>query len=253
MILDRFRLDGKRALVTGASRGIGQAIAIALAEAGADVVVVSRKEAALRRTAEAVENAGRTALVAVANCGRRDDIAALGERVRVEWGGVDILVNNAATNPVMGPLTTIEEAAWDKTFDVNLKGPYLLVKEFVGGMKTRGWGRVINITSNGAFRPVAALSTYCITKAAMVTMTKVLAQELGRFGINVNAIAPGLVETQMSSALMADRAALERTLETFSLGRVGQPHEIAGIAVYLASEASSFATGETFVVDGGMV
>ena len=251
MILDQFRLDGKRALVTGASRGIGQAIAIALAEAGADVVVVSRKEAALRATADAIEKAGRKALVVPANCGRKEDIAALAAHVRDQWGGVDILVNNAATNPVMGPLTTVEEAAWDKTFDVNLKGPYLLVKELVPAMKERGWGRIVNISSNGGLRPAAALSVYCITKAALIAMTTVLAQELGRFGINVNAIAPGLVETQMASALTSNPDLLERTLETTSLHRIGQPVDIAGLALYLASEASSFVTGEVFVADGG--
>jgi dehydrogenase/reductase SDR family member 4 len=251
MILDKFRLDGKKALVTGASRGIGRAIAIAYAEAGADVVLVSRNETALRETAEVVAQTGRRALVAPAHCGKAAEIAALADRVRHEWEGIDILVNNAGTNPVMGPLTGIEEAAWDKTFDVNLKGPYLLVKAFAPDMRARRWGRIINMSSNGGVRPAAVLSTYCITKAALIAMTRVLAQELGPDGITVNAIAPGLIETRLASALTSDKRILELSLERTILRRLGQPDDIAGLAVYLASEASSLITGEVIVIDGG--
>ena len=250
MILDKFRLGGKKALVTGASRGIGKAIAIAYAEAGADVVLVSRKEDALRETAAEVERAGRKALVIPANCGKAADIAALAERVQ-EWGGIDILVNNAATNPVMGVLTTVDESAWDKTMDVNLKGPYLLTKALCGAMKERRWGRIINMSSVGGIRPNAILSVYNITKAGLIAMTKVLAQEFGSYGVTVNAIAPGLIETKFSTALTQNEAILKRSLESCALGRVGAPEEIAGIALYLASEAGSYTTGEVFVVDGG--
>jgi len=250
MILDKFRLDGKKALVTGASRGIGKAIAIAYAEAGADVVLVSRKEEALRETAVEVERAGRKALVIPANCGKPADIAALAARLE-DWGGVDILVNNAATNPVMGVLTTVEESAWDKTMDVNLKGPYLLTRALCGVMKERGWGRVINMSSVGGIRPNAILSVYNISKAGLIAMTKVLAQELGHYGITVNAIAPGLIETKFSTALTQNEAILKRSLESCALGRVGAPEEIAGIALYLASEAGSYTSGEVFVIDGG--
>jgi NAD(P)-dependent dehydrogenase (short-subunit alcohol dehydrogenase family) len=251
MILDKFRLDGKTALVTGASRGIGRAIAIAYAEAGADVVLVSRNEGALRETAEAVERVGRRAMVAPAHCGQPAEIATLAERVRRECGGIDILVNNAGTNPVMGPLTSVEEAAWDKTFDVNLKGPYLLVKAFAPEMRSRGWGRIINMSSNGGVRPAAVLSTYCITKAALIAMTRVLAQELGPDGITVNAIAPGLIETRLASALTSNEEILAQALERTILRRLGQPEDIAGLAVYLASEASWLITGEVIVIDGG--
>jgi dehydrogenase/reductase SDR family member 4 len=253
MILDKFRLDGKIALVTGASRGIGRAIAIAYAEAGADVVLVSRNEVALRETAEMVKQTGRRALVAPAHCGKAAEIAALADRVRQEWGGIDILVNNAGTNPVMGPLTAVEEAAWDKTFDVNLKGPYLLVKAFAPDMRARHWGRIINMSSNGGVRPTVMLSAYCLTKAALVAMTRVLAQELGPDGITVNAIAPGLVDTRMASVLTSDERILELALERTILHRLGQPEDIAGLAVYLASEASWLITGEVIVIDGGQV
>ncbi len=251
MILDKFRLDGKKALVTGASRGIGQAVAVALAQAGADVVVVSRKEAALRDTAAAVEASGRRALVMPAHCGKADEVEALAAQVLSAWGGIDILVNNAATNPVMGPLTTVEEPGWDKTFEVNLKGPYRLVRAFAPGMKERRWGRIINMASVGGIRPNAMLSVYNITKAGLIAMNRVLAEELGPHGITVNAIAPGLIDTYFSAALTQNEAVLGHILETTPLRRVGVPEDIAGIALYLASEASAFATGQVFVVDGG--
>jgi dehydrogenase/reductase SDR family member 4 len=251
MILDKFRLDGKKALITGASRGIGRAIAVAYAEAGADVVLVSRNEEALRETAGDIERTGRRALVAPAHCGKADEIAALADKVRAEWGGIDILVNNAGTNPVMGPVTAVEEPAWDKTFDVNLKGPYLLAKAFAPGMRAQRWGRIINMSSNGGVRPAAVLSTYCITKAALIAMTRVLAQELGPDGITVNAIAPGLIETRLASALTSDKRILDLSLERTILRRLGQPEDIAGLAVFLASEASWLITGEVIVIDGG--
>jgi len=251
MILDKFRLDSKKALITGASRGIGRAIAVAYAEAGADVVLVSRNEEALRDTAKAVEATGRRALVVPAHCGKAAEIAALADRVRQEWGGIDILVNNAGTNPVMGPLTSVEEPAWDKTFDVNLKGPYLLVKAFAAEMRASGWGRIINMASNGGVRPAAILSTYCITKAGLIAMTRVLAQELGTDGITVNAIAPGLINTRLASALTSDKAILDLALERTILHRLGEPEEVAALALYLASEASSLITGEVFLIDGG--
>ncbi len=251
MVLEKFRLDGKRALVTGASRGIGQAIAIAYAEAGADVVLVSRKEEALRETAAAVEKLGRRALVVPANCGRAEDIAGLAETVRAQWGGVDILVNNAGTNPVMGALTGVDEAAWDKTMAVNLKGPYLLARALAPVMKAQGWGRIVNIASTSGVRPTALLSVYSISKAGLIAMTKVLAQELGGYGITVNAIAPGLVETRFSSALWQNPEVRNRTLETCALHRLGKPDDISGLALYLASDASAFLTGEVIVIDGG--
>ena len=251
MVLDKFRLDGKKALVTGASRGIGQAIAVAYAEAGADVVLVSRKGEALRDTASQVERAGRRALVAPAHVGKAEDIAALAEKVNNEWGGIDILVNNAGTNPVPGPLTGVDETAWDKTFDVNLKGPYLLAKAFAPGMRARHWGRIINMSSNGGVRPSLFLSVYCITKAALIAMTRVLAQELGADGITVNAIAPGLVETRFSSAMTSNEAVLAAMLDRTILRRLGHPEDISGLALFLASDASSLITGETIVIDAG--
>jgi len=251
MILDKFRLDGKKALVTGASRGIGQAIAVAFAEAGADVVLVSRKEEALRETARAVEGTGRRALIVPAHCGKADEIARLAQKVHEQWGGIDILVNNAGTNPVMGPLTSIDEPAWDKTFDVNLKGPYLLARAFAPHMRAQSWGRIINMSSNGGVRPEAILSAYCITKAALIAMTRVLAQELGTDNITVNAIAPGLIETRFASALTSNEEILRASLERTILRRLGQPHDIAGLAVFLASDASWLITGEVIVIDGG--
>lgn len=253
MILDTFRLDGKKALVTGASRGIGKAIAVAYAEAGADVVLVSRKAAVLEETAQEIGRLGRKALVVPANCGKAEEIRALAQRVEAEWGGVDILVNNAGTNPMMGVLTSVEESVWDKTMDVNLKGPYLLAAALCPPMKARGWGRIINMSSVGGLRPNPILSVYNISKAALNAMTRVLSQELGGYGITVNAIAPGLIKTRFSSALTENEVILKRSVEGSALGRIGAPEEIAGIALYLASEASSFTTGEVFVVDGGVM
>ncbi len=251
MILDRFRLDGKRALVTGASRGIGRAIALGLAEAGADVVLASRKEADLQSVAQDVERTGRRAMVVPTHVGKGGDIRALVDRVDTAWGGIDILVNNAGTNPTMGGLTTVEEAAWDKTFEVNLKGPYLLAKAIAPGMQARKWGRIINISSIGGVNPMPALSVYSITKAGVNALTKVLAAELGRSGITVNAIAPGLIDTRFSAALTGNDAILLRTLENTAVGRVGQPEDIVGLAVYLASEAAAFVSGQILLVDGG--
>jgi dehydrogenase/reductase SDR family protein 4 len=251
MILDRFRLDGRRALVTGASRGIGRAVALGLAEAGADVVLVSRKEADLRAVAPEIERTGRRSMVVPAHVGKASDIQSLVNRVNTTWGGIDILVNNAGTNPAMGPLTTLEEPAWDKTFEVNLKGPYLLAKAVAPGMTQRGWGRIINMSSVGGINPSPVLSVYGITKAGLNAMTKVLAAELGRSGVTVNAIAPGLIDTRFSAALTGDTAILSHTLENTALGRIGQPEDIVGMAVYLASDAAAFVTGQILVIDGG--
>jgi dehydrogenase/reductase SDR family member 4 len=253
MVLDGFRLDGKRALVTGASRGIGRAIAIGLAEAGADVVLVSRKQESLQAVVPEIERSGRRALVVAAHVGKSDDIRRLVDTVNAAWGGIDILVNNAGTNPAMGPLTTIDESAWDKTFEVNLRGPYLLAKAIAPGMVERKWGRIINISSVGGINPSPVLSVYGITKAGLNAMTKVLAAELGRSGITVNAIAPGLIETRFSAALTGNEAILSHTLENTAVGRIGQPEEIVGMAFYLASDASAFVTGQILVIDGGRV
>ncbi len=252
-VLDRFRLDGKRALITGASRGIGRAIAIGMAEAGADVVLVSRKEPDLTLVAAEITRRGRRALVVPAHVGKAAAIEGLMQTVTAAWGGIDILVNNAGTNPVMGVLTTVDEPAWDKTFDVNLKGPYLLAKAVAPGMKERQWGRIINISSVGGITPSAALSVYGITKAGLNAMTKVLAAELGSSGITVNAIAPGLIDTRFAAALTGNPAIVQHTIETTAVGRVGQPEDIVGMAVYLASPAASYVSGQVLVIDGGRI
>jgi dehydrogenase/reductase SDR family protein 4 len=253
MILDRFRLDGKRALVTGASRGIGRAIAIGLAEAGADVILSSRKADALNAVAAEIAHTGRRTLVVPTHVGKAADIRTLADQVNAAWGGIDILVNNAGTNPTMGPLTTVDEAAWDKTFEVNLKGPYLLVQALAAGMRERRWGRIINISSVGGLDPTPLLSVYGITKAGLNAMTKVLAAELGSSGVTVNAIAPGLIDTRFSAALTGNQAIVNHMLQSTALGRIGQPEDVVGMAVYLASEAAAFVTGQILLVDGGRV
>jgi len=249
----RFSLEGKTALVTGGTRGIGRAIAEAFAAAGAEVIVSSRKAEAVEAGAEAIREAGGKAIGIVAHMGREDAIAGLVEELARRSLEVDVLVNNAATNPVYGDLLDTELAAWNKILEVNLTGPFLLSKLLGGGMAARGRGSIVNITSAGALKPGDGLGAYCVSKAALVTLTQAFAKELGPKGVRVNAIACGLVETDMSRVLFSNRAAYEAILADCSLGRHAQPEEMASAAIFLASDAASYVNGELLVVDGGTI
>jgi NAD(P)-dependent dehydrogenase (short-subunit alcohol dehydrogenase family) len=247
----RFDLSGRVALVTGDSRGIGSAIAHALAEQGAQVVLSSRKQADLE------EEAGRinaqypeTASAIAAHAGRPEDLERLVGEVMQRFSRIDILVNNAATNPYFGPVMGAELAAWDKTFEVNLRGMFILTKlVYEASMETHG-GSVVNVASVGGLRPGLGLGVYNITKAGVIMFTRQVAKEIGG-KVRVNAVAPGLIKTRFAEALWGNEAILDRVLQANPMGRIGVPEEVASAVVFLASDAASYINGEVIVIDGG--
>jgi NAD(P)-dependent dehydrogenase (short-subunit alcohol dehydrogenase family) len=239
------RLDGKAALVTGASRGIGRAIAAALAEAGARVLISSRKEDALKEAASTMT--GEVEWFA-ANAGDEDAAGACVQACVERLGGIDILVNNAATNPYMGPLIGIDRPRADKTVQVNQWGVLMWTQLAWAASMEQGGGTVINIASIGGFGVEPSIGYYNVTKAAVIHLTKQLAKELSP-GVRVNAIAPGLVKTDMARALW--EPAEQQIAKGLPLQRLGEPEDIANAAVFLASDAASWMTGHTLVVDGG--
>jgi NAD(P)-dependent dehydrogenase (short-subunit alcohol dehydrogenase family) len=245
-------LSGKVAVVTGASRGIGAAIAEAFAGAGARVVLASRKLEGLEATAERLRAAGGEALAVACHTGRAAEVETLAARAEEAFGGIDVLVNNAATNPHFGPLLTADEAHWDKTFEVNVKGYVHAIRACVPRMRKRGAGAIVNVASVAGLAPHAGLGVYGVSKAAVIMLTKTLAAELAP-AIRVNAIAPGLIETRFSEALWSPSEARERALRAIPQGRIGQPADLVGAALYLASDASRFTTGALVVIDGGQM
>jgi NAD(P)-dependent dehydrogenase (short-subunit alcohol dehydrogenase family) len=243
-----FTLTDKVVVVTGASRGIGEAIALACVEAGAAVALASRKQEGLDDVAAAITEAGGTALAIACHMGKPDEVDALFSRVTDELGPVSGLVNNAGTNPYFGPMLGISDAAFDKTFEVNVKGYLSAVRAFAD--RADG-GSIVNIASVTGVEAAPLQGVYGMTKAAVISMTMTLAVELGP-AFRVNAIAPGLVETRFASALIHNDEIRERVVGGTALQRHAQPHEMAGTAVYLLSDASSYTTGQTIVADGGM-
>ncbi len=246
-----FDLTGKVALITGASRGIGQAIAETYAAAGAKVVLVSRKQEGLDAVAETIRGNGGDALPIAAHTGSDEAVQAVVAQAVGHYGGIDIVVNNAATNPHFGGILTAEESHWDKILDVNVKGYFRVIKACVPSMKARGGGKVINMASIAGLKPQVMMGVYCVSKAAVLMMTEVLAAELAVDNIQVNAIAPGFVKTKFSQAIWSTPAIHDAVMKTIPQGRIAEPGELTGIALYLASEASSFTTGATFLIDGG--
>ncbi len=246
-----FDLTGKVAIVTGASRGIGEAIARAYAQAGAKVVLSSRKQEALEAVARSIQEAGGTALAVAAHTGSSEAVQALVERTLEAFGGVDILVNNAATNPHFGPILTAEESQWAKILDVNVVGYFRTAKACAESMGSRGGGKIINMASIAGKRPQPGMGVYCVSKAGVIMLTQVLAVELAELNIQVNAIAPGFVKTRFSSAIWSNPQINQAVLETIPQRRMASPEELTGIALYLAAPASDFTTGATFLVDGG--
>ena len=250
--MNEFSLDDKVALVTGASRGIGRAIALRLARAGAKVVVSSRKLDGVQAVADEITAAGGEALAVQAHVGKSDDVTALVARTLEAFGRVDIAVNNAGTNPHFGPLLSADEAAWDKTLDTNAKGVFRVCKAVAPSMEKQGGGKIINVASIAGLRPSPGMGVYSVSKAAILMLTQVLALELGRANIQVNAIAPGVIKTHLSQVLWQTPQIAEPILSRTPLGRFGEPEDVAGLALYLASPASNFVTGGVFVVDGGL-
>ena len=247
---DTFRLDGRVALVTGASRGIGEAMARALAQAGAHVVVTSRRQESVEAVAASIREAGGQATGRALHVGHLDELAdAVGE-IAEAHGGLHVLVNNAATNPVYGPVEDTDEAAYDKIMEVNVKGPFLLAQAALPHM-AEGGGSVINVSSIGGVKPETGLGIYSVSKAALISLTQVLAKEWGRHGVRANVICPGLIQTKFSEALWADDTTRDRFTRHLPAGRVGQPEDLAGLTVFLASDASAYCTGGVFTADGG--
>jgi dehydrogenase/reductase SDR family member 4 len=244
-------LDNKVALVTGASRGIGQAIAMGLAKSGADVVLASRKIADLEMVASEIKKIGRKCLPVATHVGRIEETKNLVEKVMGEFGRIDILVNNAATNPSMASAIDIDDRAWDSIMNLNLKGLFFLSQAVARTMKEKGGGKIINVASIAGITP-DILPVYSISKAAVIMATKVMAQQWAIFNIRVNAIAPGLTKTKFSEALWKNDAILNIAMSRTPLGRPAEPEEMVGAVIFLASDASSYVTGQILAIDGGM-
>src|SRR5512136_6564 len=247
-----FSLSGKVALVTGGSRGIGKAIAVGLAKFGADVAVTSRKLPDLEEVAKEIKGLGRRSMAVATHVGRVEEIKNLVPKVKDELGRIDILVNNAGTNPTMDPAIDIEERAWDSIMNLNLKGLFFLSQAVARLMKEQGGGKIINVASVAGITP-DILPVYSISKAGVIMATKVMAQQWAQYNIRVNAIAPGLTKTQFSQALWGTPAIEQAVMDRTLLRRVAEPDEMVGAVVFLASDASSYVTGHTLVIDGGSV
>jgi NAD(P)-dependent dehydrogenase (short-subunit alcohol dehydrogenase family) len=246
-------LEGKVAIVTGGSRGIGEAIARAFAGAGAKVVVASRKQEGVDKVAAAIRSEGGDAHGVAFHAGDLAQAPKLVEATIARYGKVDVLVNNAATNPHFGPLLTVEWGQWQKTFEVNLQGYFELSRQVAQHAISRdAAASIVNVASIVALAGARMQGVYAMTKAAVVSMTQTMATELAASKIRVNAIAPGLIDTKFASALVHNPDIVGPVVGKTPLGRVGQPHEIAGAALFLASDAASYVTGHTLVVDGGL-
>ena len=245
-----FSLEGKVAIITGASRGIGEAIARAFVAHGAKVVVASRKIDGVGSVAASI---GSAAFAVAAHTGKEDDCKRLVSSAVEHFGKVDILVNNAATNPYFGPMLDIDLSAWDKTFEVNLKGYFWMAREVAKHLQGRSApGSIVSVASVAGIEAAPLQGVYGMTKAAILSMTKTLAFELAGSKIRVNAIAPGLVKTRFASAIVENEELAKEVMRKTPLGRCGEPDEIAAGALFLASDAASYLTGHTLVIDGGM-
>lgn len=250
-IKQKFNLDGKVAIVTGASKGIGASIARGFAEVGAKVVVSSRNQEAVDQVVDSLKEEGYDAIGIACNVGNQDQRNNLIAKTIESYGGIDILVNNAATNPVFGKLSEADEGAFDKIIDINLKACLLLANKCFPIMKSRGGGSIVNIASVEGLKPSFGLGMYSISKAALIMLTKSQAKEWGRAGIRSNAICPGLIQTKFSAAIWKDENTLNQIEKQLPAGRMAQPEEMVGLALLLASDAGSYSTGGVYTADGG--
>ena len=246
-----FELDGKVAVVTGSSKGIGKSIALALAEYGAKVVVSSRSQEAVDEVAKEFKDQGHEATGIACHVGDEEQCKRLIEKTIATYGGVDILVNNAATNPVFSPIEQVESPVFDKIMDVNVKACFTLAKLCFPSMKEKKQGSIINIASVEGQKPSMGLGIYSVSKAALIMLTQAQASEWGKYGIRSNTICPGLIKTKFSQALWSNESIMKQVEHHLPLQRAAEPIEIAGLAVYLASSASSFTTGAVLNADGG--
>ena len=250
---NRFSMKGRNAIVTGATRGIGLAIARGFLESGATVTLCGRKQEGLDAALTDLVDHASSVLGVAAHVGKVDDIERLIAAAEERFGAVNTLVNNAGTNPYYGPIAESEDWAWDKTMDVNLRGPYLLSRRMGVRMMAAGGGSMVNISSVAGLEAASGQGIYSVTKAGLIMLTKVLAREMGAAGVRVNCICPGVIRTQLSRTLWDDEKTAKAWISRKALGRVGEVEELIGAAIYFASEASSFTTGAVLQVDGGMV
>lgn len=251
-IIDKFRLDGKVAVVNGGSRGIGAAIALGLAEQGAQVVVSSRKIEGCEAVARDIRDRGYKALALQCHGGKTEQIDILIDAISEQFGRLDILINNAATNPYYGPVGETPMGAFDKTIEVNFRGPFYFCEKAVAMMKTQGGGAIVNVASVNGLNPGFYQGVYSNTKAAIINMSKAFAIEYGKDNIRVNALCPGLVDTDMTAVFKADDAALEKLLQGIPLSRMALPEDMVAAVLYMVSDAGSYFTGQNIVVDGGI-
>lgn len=250
---DLFDLTGKVALVTGASRGIGEAIARLLAAYGAEVIVSSRKLEACQAVADSIVEAGGKASAFACHVGEMAQIEAIFDYIKNEYGRIDILVNNAAANPYYGHILDTDLSAFDKTVEVNIRGYFFMSTAAGKMMREQGGGVILNTASVNGVTPGDKQGIYSITKAAVISMTKAFAKECGPHNIRVNALLPGLTDTKFASALTSNDKVLNMALAMIPLKRVAQPEEMAGTVLYLVSDASSYTTGACINVDGGLL
>lgn len=248
--MSRIDLSGKVAYVNGASRGIGEAIARGLARCGAHVILGSRSIDSVQAVADDIVANGGDASAVACHAGRLDDIKAVFEGIRESHGRLDILVNNAATNPYYGPAHGLGAEAFDKTVDVNLKGPYYMMAGALPLMIEGGGGSIVNVASIVALVSMPGQAVYAMTKAGLVSLTKSFAKEYGQKGVRVNAILPGLVETKFASALVEDPK-VQKWMSRIPAGRAGQPEDMVAGVLYLVSDNAAYTTGTTLVMDGG--
>jgi NAD(P)-dependent dehydrogenase (short-subunit alcohol dehydrogenase family) len=248
--LDKQLLQGKIALVNGASRGIGEAIARGMAASGAIVILTSRSLEGVTAVAESIESDGGSALAMTCHAGRMDQIKALFDRVGEQFGRLDILVNNAATNPYYGPAHGLGPEAFDKTVEVNLKGPYYMMSGAVPLMIAGGGGSIVNISSILAQIAKPGQAVYSMTKAGLLSLTRSFALEYGQKGIRVNAVLPGVVDTKFAEALVSDPR-VQKWISGLPVPRAGQPEDMVAGVLYLCSDAAAYTTGTTLVMDGG--
>lgn len=247
-----FDLTGKIALVTGASRGIGESIARLLAEQGAHVIVSSRKVDGCKIVADSIVEAGGSAEAFPCHVGSMEDISTIFAHIKATHGKLDILVNNAATNPYFGDILDTDLAAYTKTVDVNIRGYFFMSVEGGRLMRDNGGGAIVNTASVNALQPGPAQGIYSITKAAVVNMTKAFAKECGRHGIRVNALLPGITKTAFAGALFSNEEIYKGAMQAIPMKRHAEPDEMAGAVLYLVSDAASYTNGECLVVDGGL-